>query len=158
MTRIFGIALFFLCNLAFGQPATKIKIENLEKLIADPSKKIHIINFWATWCGPCVKELPLFEKVTAEGAPDVRVTLVSLDLDLDPNPEKVYRFIALKKIQSDVVLLDESDSNSWINKIDARWSGELPATIIINHETGKRKFIGKALHEGELEQYLKEIE
>ncbi|MGC1241103.1 MAG: TlpA disulfide reductase family protein [Chryseosolibacter sp.] len=121
--------------------------------MAVESGKIHVINFWATWCGPCVEELPLFEKLATERA-DVDVTLVSLDLDLDPNPEKVYRFISRKKIQSRVVLLDEPDPNLWISKIDDQWSGALPATIIINHRTGKRKFIGAALKEGELEKYI----
>lgn len=70
------------------------------------SDKIQVINFWATWCAPCVKELPLFEKLGQERK-DVKVTLVSMDLDLDPNPDKVYRFIARKKIQSEVLILDE---------------------------------------------------
>lgn len=158
MTRILLIGSIFIGNLAFGQQPAVIKIGDLQKLMADRSQEVHIINFWATWCGPCVKELPLFEKITAEGKPHVKVTLVSLDLDLDPNPEKVYRFVSLKKIQSDVVLLDEADPNSWINMVDKQWSGALPATILINHRTGKRKFIGKALHEGELERYLNEIQ
>jgi thiol-disulfide isomerase/thioredoxin len=120
--------------------------------------QIQIINFWATWCAPCVRELPLFEKLTSEGRKDVKITLVSMDLDLDPNPEKVYRFVSRKNVQSEVLLLDEQDPNSWINKIDRQWSGALPATIIINQKTGARKFIGKQLHEGDLEKYLKELE
>jgi hypothetical protein len=105
-----------------------------------------------------VKELPLFEKITAEKRPGVRITLVSLDLDLDPNPDKVYKFISRKNIQSQVVLLDEADPNSWINKIEKEWSGALPATILINHKTGKRKFIGKALEEGDLEKFLEGLQ
>ena len=105
-----------------------------------------------------MKELPFFEKINAEAQPGIKVTLVSLDLDLDPNPEKVYRFISRKNIQSKVVLLNETDPDTWISKIEKHWSGALPATILINHETGKRKFIGKALHEGELEQYLDELQ
>ena len=159
MTRTFLIASAFICNLASAQQQPDIiKLADLKRVMADDSQQIHIINFWATWCGPCVKELPLFEKITEEKRKGVKVTLVSLDLDLDPNPQKVYKFIALKKIQSDVVLLDELDPNSWINEIVPEWSGALPATIIINHQTGKRKFIGKALHEGELEEQLNLID
>ncbi len=145
-------------NLCFGQSAEIIKLADLQKLMEQKGQKILIINFWATWCAPCVKELSFFEKITAEARPDVQVTLVSLDLDLDPNPEKVYKFISRKNLQSKVVLLDETDPNSWISKIEKKWSGALPATILINHETGKRKFIEKALREGDLEQYLEELQ
>jgi thiol-disulfide isomerase/thioredoxin len=149
----------FLCLSigAFGQKAEIIKLDKLQKIINTKSDKIRVINFWATWCGPCVKELPLFEKLTASGNSDVKVTLVSMDMDLDPDPGKVYKFIERKKIQSEVVILDEQNPNEWIDKIDKSWSGALPATIIINQRTGQRKFVGKELHEGDLERLLEEI-
>jgi thiol-disulfide isomerase/thioredoxin len=152
--------LLLLGGVVDAQPpsgARIIKLPELKDLIHTPSDKIQVINFWATWCAPCVKELPLFEKLSRERE-DVKVTLVSLDLDLDPNPEKVYRFIARKKIQCDVLILDAKDPNTYIDQVDKRWSGAIPATLIINSRTGKRKFIEKELHEGELEQFLAEIQ
>lgn len=151
-------ALFFLTQPSHAQQARIIIASDLQQRITGERHKIQIINFWATWCGPCIKELPLFEKITSEGRPDVKVILVSLDLDLDPDPEKVYRFIDRKNIQSEVLLLDEPDPNLWINNIEPQWSGALPATVIINPKTGKRKFIGRSLREGELEEYLNEIQ
>ena len=158
MRRIIFPVFLFLASAGFAQQAKTVRLADLQKLMNEKSEKIQVINFWATWCGPCVKELPFFEKLNAESRPEVKVTLVSLDLDLDPNPAKVYRFISKKNIQSQVLLLDEPDANSWISKIDKEWSGALPATILINHKTGKRRFIGKALEEGELETYLREIQ
>ncbi len=158
MSKTIFLGLFFCGVTCFAQEAKTIRLADLQKMMDERSQKIQVINFWATWCGPCVKELPFFEKLTAEARPDVKVTLVSLDLDLDPNAEKVYRFISRKNIRSQVLLLDEPDPNSWINKVEKQWSGALPATILINHKTGKRKFIGKALEEGELEKYLSEIQ
>lgn len=143
------------CRQATGQHAKIIGLEQLQAMMKQKTTEVHIINFWATWCGPCVKELPYFEKVTAEGNPQVKVTLVSLDLDLDPDPEKVYRFISRKNLQSQVVILEAADPNKWIDAIEKEWSGSLPATIVINHRTGERKFIGRALREDELEQYIK---
>jgi len=105
-----------------------------------------------------VKELPLFEKVHAEARPDVVVTLVSMDLDLDDNPEKVYKFVARKNLKSEVLLLNEPDANSWIDRIEKKWSGALPATLIIDHKTGRRIFIDRSLREGELEKYLNDLE
>jgi thiol-disulfide isomerase/thioredoxin len=143
--------------IARAQDARTIRIMDLQKILGQQSNDIQVINFWATWCAPCIKELPYFETLTSEALPNVRVTLVSMDLNLDPNPEKVYRFIAKKHIQSEVMLLDERDPNSWIKMIDKGWSGALPATLLINHQTGKRKFIGNALGEGELQKYVTEI-
>ena len=156
--KITFLAFFLSCHFCHGQDARIIKLPELQNMIAEKSGKIRVINFWATWCGPCVKELPYLEKITSEGRPDVTVTLVSLDLDLDPNPEKVQRFIKLKKIQSDVVMLDESNPDSWIDKIEKSWSGALPVTLIVNQKTGNRIFIDKPLLEGQLEKYLDEIQ
>jgi hypothetical protein len=82
---------------------------------------------------------------------------VSMDYDLDPNTEKVDRFVARKKLQSKVLILTESDPNSWIDKIDKRWSGALPATLVINSKTGKREFVQGELGEGELEKLLLKV-
>jgi thiol-disulfide isomerase/thioredoxin len=143
---------------SFAQSPATVKLADLQKRINAKSDNIQIINFWATWCGPCIKELPYFEKLTSENQADVKVMLVSMDLDLDPNPEKVYKFVNRKNLKSEVVLLDESDPNSWINKIDKEWNGSLPATLIINQRTGQRKFIGKELHEGDLEKLIAEVQ
>jgi thiol-disulfide isomerase/thioredoxin len=143
--------------VAQNKQAETIKLGKLQELINAPTNHIKVINFWATWCAPCVKEMPLFEKFGQERE-DVEVIFVSMDLDLDPNPEKVYRFVTRKKLQSKVVILDEKDPNSWIDKIDKNWSGALPATIVINGKTGKRKFVEKELHEGELEKLIDEVQ
>lgn len=140
----------------FAQQAEIVKLKQLQDHINRQTDNIKIINFWATWCAPCIKEMPLFEKIGAERK-DVEVTLVSLDLDLNPKPETVYRFIDRKKIQSKVLILDEKDPNLWINQIEKGWSGAIPATIIINGKTGQRKFVEKELHEGDLEKLIAEI-
>jgi len=133
-----------------------IKLKQLQEHIQAPTDHIKVINFWATWCAPCVKEMPLFEELNATRT-DVKVTLVSMDLDLDSNPEKVYRFIDRRKIKSQVFILDEQNPNAWIDKIDKTWSGALPATLIINGATGKRKFVERELHEGDLEKLIAEL-
>jgi thiol-disulfide isomerase/thioredoxin len=153
MKKLLMAAAIILCCNAYAQQAKIVALNDLINIIESPSEKIKVINFWATWCAPCVKELPLFEKLNGERA-DVKVTLVSMDLDLDPNPEKVYKFISRKNIKSEVILLKEPDPNSWINKIEKEWSGALPATIIINTQTGQRKFIEKELHDGDLEKLI----
>ncbi len=156
MNRFLAIILLAAALTAQAQQAEVVTLEQLQELIESRTDHIKVINFWATWCAPCIKELPLFEKLGYERS-DVKVTLVSMDLDLDPNPEKVNKFVARKKLQSKVLILDETDPNSYINQIDKNWSGALPATIIINGKTGQRKFVGKELHEGELEKLIAEV-
>jgi thiol-disulfide isomerase/thioredoxin len=158
MKKLFFLAALLASGFCFGQQAKTIRLKDLQKVISEKSDKIQIINFWATWCGPCVKELPFFEKITAERDPRIQIMLVSMDLDLDPNPEKVYKFISRKNIQSRVVLLNEPEPETWIDKVEKEWSGSLPATLLINQRTGNRKFVGRALQEGQLEMLLKEIE
>lgn len=156
MRKLLLILGFVLPASVFAQQAEIVKLKQLQDHINRETDNIKIINFWATWCAPCIKEMPLFEKISAERK-DVEVTLVSLDLDLNPKPETVYRFVDRKKLQSKVLILDEKDPNVWINQIEKGWSGAIPATIIINGKTGQRKFVEKELHEGDLEKLIAEI-
>lgn len=153
--RYLILTILFISTSLNAQPKI-IKLAELQSILTTKTEQVQVINFWATWCGPCVKEMPLIEKIGQE-RDDVRVTLVSLDLDLDANPEKVYKFVDRKGIKSTVLILDERDPNSWIDKIDKDWSGSLPATIVINTNTGKRVFIGKELKEGELEKWIESV-
>ena len=157
MRKVLAIFLLLGAFNAYSQKAEVVKLDQLQSFIQAKTDHIKVINFWATWCGPCIKELPLFEKLGQDRS-DVQVTLVSMDLDLDPNPEKVHKFVARKKIQSKVLILDAKDPNSYIDQIDKNWSGALPATIIINSKTGQRKFVEKELHEGELEKLIAEVQ
>ena len=139
-----------------GQQAELITLEKLQGMITSKGETVQIFNFWATWCAPCVKELPLFEKLNQDRK-DISITLVSMDFDLDPSPEKVHKFVARKNIQSRVVILNATDPNTWIDKIDKNWSGALPTTLIVNPVTGKRKLLQKELHEGDLEKFIEEV-
>jgi thiol-disulfide isomerase/thioredoxin len=158
MKRLILTILLIGNSAAFSQQAEIVKFQRISKLLDSGSDKIQVINFWATWCAPCVKELPLFEKLNSEGRVDIDVTLVSLDLDLDANPEKVYKFITRKNIRSNTLLLNEPEPNQWIDKISPQWSGALPATLIVNSKTGRRKFIEGELKEGDLERIILEVQ
>ena len=110
--------------------------DSLESLLYTNSEKTYIVNFWAMWCAPCVKELPFFQAYD-ENNPDVEVLLISLDFPEDIEG-KLKPFLQKKGITSKVVLLDDPDSNSWIDKIDPNWSGAIPFTIVFNNK--KRSF------------------
>ncbi len=115
----------------------------------------YVVNFWATWCKPCIKELPAFEKLNSDYAPQkVKVLLVSLDFP-DKLEGQVIPFIEKQNIKSDVVLLDDADANSWIPKVSPEWSGAIPATLI--YKKGDRKFYERTFTFAELETELKTI-
>ncbi len=154
MGRILIFCLFFFSvATAFAQES--ISLLQLKKELSSGSK-VKVINFWATWCAPCVKEIPLFEKYRQEHD-NIDMLLVSMDYDLDPNPDKVKMFVQRKKIQSRVLILTEANPTEWIDQIDKDWSGALPATLVINPQTAKRKLIEGEIKEGELEKIIETL-
>ncbi|MGB1206477.1 MAG: TlpA disulfide reductase family protein [Chitinophagales bacterium] len=113
--------------------STKI-IVNLEQMLARLEQKndtVYVYNFWATWCKPCVEELPYFEQLQANYKDKkLKVVLVSLDFAEDVN-KKVIPFMKKKQLKSEVLLLDAGNPNDWIDKISTEWSGVIPATLIV---------------------------
>ena len=131
--------------------------KELKPLLEKKNDSIYVINFWATWCAPCVKELPAFEKLNKEYA-SKKVTVLLVSLDFPKQVEKkLIPFIARKNVRSKVILLDDINEDVWIKAIDSSWSGAIPATIIYNKES--RKFYEKTLDyetlEKELQTFLK---
>lgn len=130
------ITLFIFSIISFGQTEIKVYTKFVEFQKAEfknvEKNKIKVINFWATWCVPCVKELPYFEainKTKISGIP-VEVTLASLDFEKNLK-SRVVPFIEKKNLKTKVVLLTDGNADKWINKIDENWSGAIPATYII---------------------------
>lgn len=123
---------------SFSQQIRTIKYPELAQLLSTPGDSTLIVNFWATWCLPCVTELPHFEAVSTQYASSkVKVVLVNLDA-ASLLKKKVQPFIAKKGIRSSqVVLLDETDYNAWIDKVSPNWSGAIPFTLIINAKQKK---------------------
>jgi thiol-disulfide isomerase/thioredoxin len=157
MKKIFGfLVTAFLSISAQAQDVKIIKLGDLQNLMSSKQQPVQVINFWATWCAPCVKELPLFQKLEEEKSPQIKITLVNLDFA--EKASKVNTFVTRKKMTSEVILLDEVDYNTWIDLVDKSWGGAIPATLVINTQTGKRKFIERELKEGELQQMISEVQ
>ena len=147
------IALLFAVP-AMTQQAKKIKITDLEKIIAE-SKRPLVINFWATYCKPCIDEMPYFLSLENEYKKNnLQLLLVSLDME-DDYPSKVDAFLQKRKITSSSAWLDESNADYFCPKIDASWSGALPATLFVNNNDKYKKFIEDSFSKEELK---KEIE
>lgn len=143
--------LFILCLLAFtsvnAQRPAVYKIDDLLKRIHNDSDTTYVVNFWATWCKPCVAELPEFEKLHQNITTNnrkVKVLLVSTDFVEELN-KKVKDFLEKNKYTSEVILLDEINGNDFINKISEKWSGAIPATLVTRKNKKRVEF-----HEGKI--------
>ena len=124
---------------------------DIEKTVLNDKNTTYVVNFWATWCAPCVKELPHFEQLNSENK-KVKVVLVSLDFK-DQYEAKLLPFIKKKNIKSEVVLLTDKDYNTWLPTVDKDWSGSIPATLIVKN--GKKVFVEKMFTSyEELDQFV----
>ncbi|MCB0736117.1 MAG: TlpA family protein disulfide reductase [Bacteroidetes bacterium] len=107
-----------------------VDFNQLAPIFSQQNDTTYVINFWATWCVPCVKELPHFEALNAEYSKQpVKVILVSLDMP-DEIDTRLKPFMQAKAIKSEVILLNDPDMNIWIPKVNEDWSGAIPATYI----------------------------
>ena len=131
---------------------TEVDYNGLEKVLNKQDNKTYVVNFWATWCAPCVKELPYFERINKQYKDkNVEVVLVSLDFPKHFDT-KLKNFINEKQLQAELYALNDMNSNYWIPKVNKDWSGAIPATLIYNSK--KREFFEQAFEYEELEKTL----
>ena len=126
------VILLFSCNNESKDTIEVVDFDALYGKIDLSVDKTYVINFWATWCAPCVKELPHFEEVNKEFKDkNTEVILVSLDFPSQIE-SKLKPYLKKNKIKSRVILLDDSKMNSWVPKVSEQWDGGIPATLIVN--------------------------
>ncbi|MBL7744700.1 MAG: TlpA family protein disulfide reductase [Chitinophagaceae bacterium] len=155
MKRLLAISFFVLSATVHAQEIKKVKITDLEKIVRD-SKNPLIVNFWATWCMPCIEEIPYFQTLVKKYEKDsVKLLLVSLDMKEDY--EKLRPFATKRKFTAPIVWLNESNADYFCPKVDEKWSGAIPATLFINHKTGYRKFFEEQIKEEALEKEIMAI-
>ena len=146
------LVIFLLLTGALSTKAQHIAAYSINDVIHRSSSKdtLYIINFWATWCAPCVAELPEFNKLATyyEGKP-VKILLVSLDFKED-HTFKLERFLERKKLTPEVVWLSDTEPNVFIPKVDDSWQGSIPATVIIHPGKRLKKFIEGSITEQEV--------
>jgi thiol-disulfide isomerase/thioredoxin len=154
--RIIFLVLFISSTGLIGQSIQKIDGDGIAALSKLSNDTTYVLNFWATWCSPCVKEIPIFEKLHQDvSGQKVKVILVSLDFvkQLD---SRVIPFLEEKGISAEVKIVTDTDYNSWIDRVDPSWSGAIPATLIYNKD--RRVFLEKELSYNELFTQIQQIQ
>lgn len=133
--RFIVLAIFFLSFSAKAQDLITFRnFEELNAYIQKNNEKPLVINFWATWCAPCVKELPYFEELHQKNQ-NIKIVTVSLDFDKQVE-SKLKPFLKKKNYSFVATYMADKNFNNWISKVDENWSGSIPATWIINENKG----------------------
>jgi thiol-disulfide isomerase/thioredoxin len=151
--KAIGIIFLLFCvnskKPVFAQQIPVLDYASLKKdYLNRQSDTLYVINFWATWCKPCIKELPYFDSLVAH-FPSEKIKVVLVSLDFQEKLEKGLKpFLANKNIKSEVVLFDDQQTDFWINDIHQNWSGAIPATLI--YKNAERWFYEKEFNFDEL--------
>lgn len=151
-----ALAVGLLCMIGSAisaQTVTKVRIDELTEYIRKADHPL-VVSFWATWCAPCVEEIPfLQEAVTVTADKKTELVLVSLDFPKE-FPIKLTAFIREKNYKARFYWLNETNADLFCPKIDDKWSGAIPATLFINHKNGYRKFFEEQLTESAIREQL----
>ena len=155
--RLIILLILFACyGPVPAQPVRKVKITELDSVIRNSDHPL-LVNFWATWCLPCIEELPYFETVADSFKKDgLELLLVSLDMK-DGYPSRIDSFIRRRKVHSRVVWLDENNADYFCPIIDSAWSGSIPASLFVNRQKGFRRFYEQQLTRDKLVNTLREM-
>jgi thiol-disulfide isomerase/thioredoxin len=136
-----------------GACSSKVRVERLNDAAIEELPSQHqtvVLNFWATWCQPCVEEIPLFIKLQKEH-PEIRVVGISMD---ELNQEsQVQLFAQNHRMNYRVALRDGDDFEKMVNSIDPQWIGVLPATFVFKNGSRVYSKTG-AITEKELQQAI----
>ena len=141
---LFLILIALSCNTQSSDHNEVIEIIDnfslLQERLDSDTTKTWVVNFWATTCPPCIKEMPHFKELQEQHNTDeVKVLLVSLDSPRS-HEKRVIPFVKKHSIVPEVMHLTDDNFSAWTDKIDPSWFGALPATLIINGKKRHFKF------------------
>ncbi|MFY0673506.1 MAG: redoxin domain-containing protein [Bacteroidia bacterium] len=155
MPKYFILFVFVAFSFKPSEPKIPIysKFNDFKPLLEKDNDTTYVINFWATWCKPCIEELPYFEAI-GEKYKGQKLKIILVSMDFENRVKKgVIPFIEKNKIKSKVVVLDDPAQHEWIPKIDKSWTGAIPATYI--YRSKKSKFYEQSFTKEELEKAIK---
>ena len=148
-------------NIVFSQSVElKVKIINTEDLrgIIKNNDLPLLINIWATWCMPCREEFPDLVKISNSYKGKVRFVGISVD-DSEDLDSKVIPFIKNQKVNFEIYLLKVVDPEDFINLLNKKWGGAIPATFIYDKRGNQEEMlIGKQSYKTFKEALKKVIE
>jgi len=134
----FAVTLLLISSSCFAQSKSssrpvikKVSAEDVRAII-DTTPGPIIVNFWATWCGPCIREIPWFDSIIFKKNLNVKLLLVSVDFPTQ-FPDELIAFVKKQGYKDEVVFLDETNTHHFTPIINKNWKGEIPASIFVNN-------------------------
>lgn len=152
---LFFFAFTAVTLVANSQSIPRWKIEDVVKSYTKNNDTVYVVNFWATFCKPCIAEIPDFIKIVKKYEKQkVKLLLVSLDL---PSfyPAKIAAFAKKNNYNTNIVWLNETNADHFCPMIDTKWSGSIPSTIVVNNKTGYRRFVEGEMSAADFEGMIK---
>lgn len=143
--------------IAFTLSAQQVKKAKINDIVEYFEKSDHpvIISFWATWCLPCIHEIPYFQQ-TVKKYQDKKVELILVSLDFKESfPRAIETFVKKNQYTASFFWLDETNADQFCPRIDPKWDGSIPATLFVNNKTNYRKFYDRQLTPLQVEAEIK---
>lgn len=152
---LFLVIIFAFAATAQSQSIPKWKMADVVKSYTKNNDTVYVVNFWATFCKPCIEEIPDFIKIVEKyKTQKVKLLLVSLDLPTF-YPARIAAFAKKNNYNTNIVWLNETNADIFCPMIDKKWSGAIPSTIIVNNKTGYRKFTEDQIKPADFEASIK---
>ncbi len=131
-----------------------IKLDEIESLFLSHKQGLTIINLWATWCSPCVAELPYFGNIYKR-YPKEQVHLYLLNIEgKEAEEKKLKPFLKKNPLPCPVYLLEDGTPTDLEKVLKTEISGALPTTLIYNSNGKLIKKIENPITEEEIEKIL----
>ena len=151
------ILLFCLLSLmSQSQSIPKWKINDVVNYYTKNNDTTYVVNFWSTYCQPCIEEMPYLQSISKKYATN-RVKLVFVSLDVKSfYPKKLTTFLKQHKITATCIWLNETNADIFCPAVDEKWSGAIPATIIVHNKKGYKQFYEQQFTPQQFETALKQ--
>jgi len=145
------IACFLLLTSAvFCQTIKKVKITEVDEYIKNSDHPV-VVNFWATWCAPCVAEVPDF-MTTIKKYDSAKVEFVMVSLDFASSfPKEIVSSIKKHRFNATFFWLNETKADYFCPIVDPKWDGAIPSTLFINNKINYRKFFGRPMTDRQID-------
>jgi thiol-disulfide isomerase/thioredoxin len=108
----------------------EIDVEGLAALVKNQGEKLRLINFWATWCGPCVIEFPEF--ITIDRMYRGRdFEFISVSADKLNKKDKALEFLEKMEAANKNYIFSGDNTYDLIEAVDKDWQGGIPYTVLV---------------------------
>jgi thiol-disulfide isomerase/thioredoxin len=129
-----------------------VNADQLKALIQGLDSKVIVVNFWATFCGPCREEFPYFVSLYREFK-DQGMSLLFVSMDFDSDRPQIDEFLSEQGVNF-VTYLRAGKDDEFIRGVHPEWSGVLPMTLVYDSSKQLAKFLPKAMTYEELEDVI----